>query len=603
MEAASPANRFNLNEQFRGPVQIIGLPDDLKDVPPGATGPNDPEREAKREAWEAWSLKVRIHRLKVLEAIKKHPQLETVEWHRCKNDPAYFITMYGYIHEPRKSRRGFGFSPWILFERQVQMIRWYQWVREQEDENADGIDSKCRDMGATWLMCGLFAHGWLFESTFLALCVSWKEEYVDSKKPRAVFKKIDWFMQHLPKWMMPSGYVPQPGTKYRNHLLMLNPENENTITGESTTTNSGRGDRATVMLFDEAAQIPGFMDVWMGVTDSTDHRFGVSTESLEQGTDWVDLRTGASAEYRPSLFVMEWYENPMHDDAWYLRQEKRFAADPDKFQQEILRNPYTDSQFVYPLMREKFPLPDLEYEHGNPLYVAIDPGFDDATAIAWIQYNIRESRYEVLNGYTNNKEITDFYGPLLAGTELDLNGEKVGEFRYTAHEYELMEWVASIGGINAKFIGDMYGANQNGASADTWYSVWQRNHGIVVNRDRLPSGKLAAHRTQARSMPGRRKAVRWLMPKLEFADTIGARKVLLALQNNSFTVSKNGRIPEGGMFRDGTTHFTSAIEYWAANMYMQDQLMGYVAQQDSWAKEAERDVIERGPRWSNRSIA
>jgi len=119
----------------------------------------------------------------------------------------------------------------------------------------------------------------------------------------------------------------------------------------------------------------------------------------------------------------------------------------------------------------------------------------------------------------------------------------------------------------------------------------------------LPSGKLAAHRTQARSMPGRRKAVRWLMPKLEFADTIGARKVLLALQNNSFTVSKNGRIPEGGMFRDGTTHFTSAIEYWAANMYMQDQLMGYVAQQDSWAKEAERDVIERGPRWSNRSIA
>lgn len=570
------ANRFGLDEGFRGPVYITGLPAELAEVPPDPTGPDDPDRFAKRRAWEEWSFKIRVLRLDILKDCLANKDLRAIEMWKCRDDPAYFLTMFGYIHEPRASRRGQGFSPWVPFARQVQMIRWYQWVRAQDDENADGLDSKCRDMGATWVMCALFTHGWLFETTFNALVVSWKEDYVDSRKPRAVFKKIDWFMQHLPDWMLPDGYIPKPGTKHRIHLLIENPSNTNTITGEATTTNSGRGDRATVMLFDEAAQIPGLMDVWMGVTDSTDHRFGVSTESLDQGTDWVDLRSGAGAEYSPSVFIMEWYENPLHDDAWYERQEKRFAADPDQFQQEVLRNPYRNSQFVYPKFRDKFPLDDIAYEHGNPLYVAIDPGFDDATAIIWIQYNVAKSRYEVLDGYTNDKQITDFYGPILAGSKLDTNGVAVdGDWVYTDYEENFITWVGSIGGVKAKFIGDTYGNNRNGASADSWYTVWLRNHGIRVNRDRTPSGQLMAAKNQARQMDGRRKAVRWISQNVVFSNTIGARKALLALQNNQFEGGNNDKIRERGMKRDGTTHFTSAFEYWAANMYMQDLLLGY----------------------------
>jgi hypothetical protein len=190
----------------------------------------------------------------------------------------------------------------------------------------------------------------------------------------------------------------------------------------------------------------------------------------------------------------------------------------------------------------------------------------------------------VLNGYTNNKTLAEVYGPILCGTYTMKDGTEINPEEYSPYEQDLIEWVGTLtnkGKVLPKYVGDMYGNTTDGASADTWYSVWFRNHGIEVNRDRLPSGKVAAHRMQARTHSGRRKAVRWLLNRLVFADTIGARQALLALQNNSFPQpGRNGRIPESGMLRDGTTHFTSAIEYWAANMFMQDQLTQYNAQRE-----------------------
>jgi hypothetical protein len=210
--------------------------------------------------------------------------------------------------------------------------------------------------------------------------------------------------------------------------------------------------------------------------------------------------------------------------------------------------------------------------------VGIDPGFDDATAIVVLQQNVADGYWDVLNGYTNNKVLADFYGPILCGSKITRDGEPVA-YDYTAYEDEFIEWMAEItnGGKELpQYVGDTYGNTQNGASADTWYSMWHKNHGIIVNRDRLPNGKANAARMQLRTHPGRRKALRWILPKLRFADTLGARQALLALQNNSFPKpARSGRIPEGGMLRDNTTHYTSALEYFAANTFYKDLLMQY----------------------------
>lgn len=569
---------------------IEGLPAYLKNVPRGPTGPDDPLRDQRIAEWNVWSVAIRQHRLDTLLAVKENPKLAEIERRKCALDPAYFLVMYGYLYEPRKGSGRGGYNPWVPFEKQVQLVRWFQACMAADDEKADGMISKCRDVGMSWLMMLLFLWAWLFTEPFNGLLISWKELFVDSRAPKSLFWKLDKLLAFLPNYLKPRGFVP---SKHRIKLYLENPENGNTIAGESTTSNAGRGDRITAAFLDEAAQIPGLMDVWTGLADSTEHRFAGSTESLEQGTDFIDLRTGAESEYTPSVFIIDWWDHPLHDDAWYDRQKKRYAADPDGFEREIHRNPYVASQYVYPTVREKFPEPDLFWMPGNPLFVGIDPGFDDSCALAFIQYNVAAERYEVLNGYTNRKMLADFYIPFLTGSMTDLEGNDLDEqYRYTDYERELVAWAESVNIRDAKFIGDLYGDNQSGAAADTWYGVWRKLGGIAVNRDRLPNGKAAAARMQARTLSGRRKALRWILPKLVFGDSVGARQVHMALANNVFDTNNTDRIPERGMRRDGTTHYTSAVEYWAANMYLQSELLKFNASRNQNRVEQDREMPE-----------
>jgi hypothetical protein len=544
---------------------ITGLPAELMTVPVGPNRPDDPEFEQKRDAWERWGADLVRYRMQTVKAAVAHPRLAQLEWRKCANDPAYFIAVYGYLYEPRRRGKRSGTIPWIPFERQVQMIRWWQACMAAEDESADGVVSKSRDMGASWMMCALQIWGWLFVEPFNSLNISLKEEAVDSRMPKSLFWKIDKFLSYLPDYLMPPGFNH---TQHRMKMWLRNPSNDNTITGESTNANSARADRATMILFDEAALIPQFLYVYGSASESSDHRFVVSTENMEHGTDFYNLARGIDMDEQPSPFPMEYYEHPLHDSEWLENRRKKIPNSED-FEREIMRNPFGASYYVYPPAREKSPDPDIQYVPGSTLYCSIDPGFDDATAIIWVQFNHHASRWEVINGYTNEKMPAAFYAGILAGTVVDLDGNPLEDgFSYTDYDEEVMAWVRSVGSEKFTYVGDMAGEQRNMAArnADSVYSVIRELVDIRVLADRTPTGKSSAYRMESRTHKGRREALKWLLPRLEFGDTVGARQALSALQNNRFSNSRTGRIPESGMFRDGTTHFTSALEYWAVNI-------------------------------------
>jgi hypothetical protein len=105
---------------------------------------------------------------------------------------------------------------------------------------------KSRDQGATWMF--LIAYYWRFRfrkrQTFLV--VSRNEKLVDkAHDPDCLFWKLDYIHEHLPPWMQPS--------ITRNQLIIVNHENNSTITGVSTTGDIGRGGRRTSVLMDEFA--------------------------------------------------------------------------------------------------------------------------------------------------------------------------------------------------------------------------------------------------------------------------------------------------------------------------------------------------------------
>jgi len=534
------------------PEVILGLPAHLREVPPAPDGPNDPDRVAKRDAWRAWVYAMRQHRAELHQLVAENPDLIPIELRKCENDPAYFMAMYGTLFEPRSRNRRGGYIPWIPFARQVQLIRWWQACMMADDETADGALSKSRDVGASWEFCLIAVWGWRFEFPFNVLFISRVQNMVDSKSPKSLFWKVGRIIQNLPVWMLPKGFE---WGRHRTELFIENPDNGNTLTGESTNANSGVGDRVTMAVVDEAAKIDGFLDIWLGMTDVTDHRFAISTEDLRHGPDFYNLTHGVDIEYPPSVFTIDYWEHPDHDDEWYERQVRRYSSDPDQFRREILRDPRISSSLCYPKAAE-IEIITTEYRLGNPLYVSMDPGFDDNFAIVWIQFNPLTNFYEVLEAYTNNRYVAAFYGTILTGEA------KSGEWEYTDADLELMAWTKNLPG--ATYYGDTYGTTKLGATADTWYSEL-RKFGIYVNTDRTPADKVTADKMKLRTHAGRREALRWLMPRLKFNDTPGCRQCLAALQQNQYDRTGD-KIGERGMKRDWTTHYTSAMEYFAAHI-------------------------------------
>lgn len=545
---------------------IPGLPEELRVVPDPPFAPDDPEAADKREAWTTWAEGLRRHRVDRALLTERDEQIRAFEMRRCREHPAYWLATYGWIYEPRAERDEADERPFIPFGFQVKALDWFLEVLGKRGAEADGVLSKSRDMGASWLMCAFALWGWLYERPWQVRLISRNQDLVDNKSSDSLFWKIDFLWKRLPIWMMPNEFDPMT---HRMKLTLINPGNGNMIVGESTTSNAVRGGRATWVGYDEAAFIPDFDLAWAATANATHHRFAVSSESLEKGPHFYKLRNGVDMQHKPSLLTLDWWMHPDHDERWLREMKERFAATPEQFYAEVLRDPHSGSStWVYPSANEKKPVAGLKYENGNQIIVGIDPGFNDETAILWMQHNLRTGKYEVLESYVNRRMPADFYGTILTGEP------QPGDWSYTEEDYALMAWVRSL--PKATYYGDVYGDNTTGATLDSFYSRLRR-FGIHVNVDRTPGSEVTPYRMSARSFKGRREALRELLPEIEIGDSIGARRVLRALQEHKFRPEdRPTQSAPKTPLHDWTSHLVSALEYVAVNLRMRRALAGRV---------------------------
>lgn len=547
-------------------LTIPGLPDHLRDVPEPAIAPDDPDAEAKRQQWFDWAEDMRRYRLDRALLTEQDDTIRAFEQRRCAEHPAYWLAVYGWIYEPRAEREEPDERPFLPYGFQVMTLDWFLATLGKRGAEADGVLSKSRDMGASWLMCAFALWGWLYQKPWQVRLISRNQDLVDNKSSDSLFWKLDFLWKRLPAWMMPNAFDP---LAHRMKLTLINPSNGNMIVGESTTSNAVRGGRATWVGYDEAAFIPDFDLAWAATANATNHRFAVSSESLEKGPHFYKLRNGVDMQHRPSVLSLDWWMHPDHNQQWLQEMKERFAATPEQFYAEVLRDPHSGtSTWVYPSANEKRPNPDIRYENGNQIIVGIDPGFNDETAILWMQHNVKTGKYEILESYVNRRMPADFYGTILTGEA------QPGDWSYTEEDYALMAWVRSL--PKATYYGDVYGDNTTGATLDSFYSRLRR-FGIYVNVDRMPGTELTPYRMSARSFKGRREAMRELLPQIEIADTVGARRVLRALQEHKFRPEDRPTMsaPKTPL-HDWTSHLVSALEYIAVNLRMRRALQDRV---------------------------
>lgn len=175
------------------------------------------------------------------------------------------------------------------------------------EQGGDGLIDKSRDMGATWVLVASFEHAWLFGEHVSILWVSATSADVDlhpQLNPDTVFYKHDYLFHWLPSWMKP------PVNRVRMHRG--NQLNGNSMDGEATTANIGRGGRRTVIGFDEFAAVEDGFGMLESSADTTATRIFNSTPK-GPGTAFTHIRNKARAGEQATsvkLVQLPWWEHP-----------------------------------------------------------------------------------------------------------------------------------------------------------------------------------------------------------------------------------------------------------------------------------------------------
>lgn len=594
-------------------VAVDGTVIDLSVVPDGPPGPPDQhDFTPYQKNWLYWASEVyryRIERLKATEGLI--PGLDAAkerarERERCRVHGAkYFITTWCWVHETRDEElRHYpwvdpalgGWIPAIMFSFQCDLLDWLDRRMASSGAGRNGAGSKSRDMGFTWMFMLWTTHGFLFKKPFIAHCLSRNEDIVDtmgdigSMIERSAAQLVeDRANMNLPYWMLPEGWSASEHRKVRH---ITSPVSRNGIHGESTNTKAGRSQRASVIGVDEVNFIEHdkIKKIRAGLMSTSPHVIMWSSESVEESELFQEWKASLKGREPDAVIELDYWLHPFHDLNWLRSMEEAYEDDPEAFAREVLRDPYLGfGGWMYPESREMGTVDAAlwepkDHEHAY-IYLGIDPGLADETAVHWVLHDPVCGADVVIHSFeTTNREPAEFIAALIAGVDpLDHP-----EFYFSPNAQETMEWVRTI--PEPKFIfGDPYGFREHAGKDDSWYArmrLWWASHNprlnAMTNKPNvypIVANTKAFQGKDARSFQARRQALmRWMRMKLLFVDSREVRWTLHCIQNSRWDVSDKPRATEQKDAKhDKYSHRRSALEYMAVNVEVIDFMGSEVA--------------------------
>lgn len=291
------------------------------------------------EQWPPNYRGVYAWRIKTLNQLRENPEMIADAKAYYRKHKAEFIMHWMDTYNPRKA--GAKWVPFILFARQAEFVLF---LEELDRDEQNGLVEKCRDIGATWLLCAYSVACWLLDSDDATGWGSRKQELVDKLgDPDSIFEKMRLLVRRLPDVFHPVGFNTR---EHSTFMKLINPENGSTITGESGD-NIGRGGRKKRYAKDESAHYERAEKVEAALGDNTNVQIDISSvnglgnvfhRKRMAGVDWQPGKMIEAGYTR--VFVFDWRDHPEKDQAWYDR--RKAAAEREGMQhvfaQEVDRN-------------------------------------------------------------------------------------------------------------------------------------------------------------------------------------------------------------------------------------------------------------------------
>ena len=444
----------------------------------------------------------------------------------CREDIFTFLDIFANVYEPRYPLQPD--IPMFLFPHQREII--YK-VMEAENNQHDLLIDKTRDMMATWTILWYMMWRWLFQDKWMGLIGSRKEEEVDDSTPNSLFGKIRYGFYALPQWIRPEGFRK---SDCDNHMKFINPKMQSFLDGESANPNFGRSARSSFIFMDEIFFWRFARESWRACTDTSPCRIAVSTPVPSSFARTLH----DSMDLQKHLLTLDGRkEHPFKDEEWFKQQELRRAADPLSVQGELNISYQSDPSLAYYPEVNNCPLRTFDYDPMMPLYISLDFGVQDKTAVEYWQ---RDTKFfYMLDAMEQNQRPLHWYLPfLLKGYDFknvdryEVKSKFTGEIvalekkNYSHSQLELIERF-NIWKLPVMYCGELAHSNRT------------IDKGLSIKTILAGFGIFLRFNTMGNSHSSRRTAVRKGLVSTIFSDKYGALDVFDALANSQFVPGRD----------------------------------------------------------------
>lgn len=483
----------------------------------------------------------KIKRIQVLNKCRINPETRALVMAQCKRDNVFWTNLFAWTLNPRVVPSN---VPFILYPKQIEIYKKLDNAleRSRNGELVNVYLDKPRDVGATVTLMNWILHRMLFDDNFNALIGSRKEDYVDKTgEPNTLFYKLDYTIQRLPKWML-NGYTEKLN---RSSMIIRSPFNNNTIGGESSSPNFGRGGRSTVTVMDELGFWETARSAYESCGNTTNLRISMSTPP-EDGKDNFVYKLVTGKAGKVEIIDMSWKDVPGRTEEWLQAQKENGSE--EAFAREILKSfDGTVEGKVYAADLHLAKIEKTIYDPRKPLYIVMDDGLD-GTALIWLQKDFHTGHIFALDCYQNSGKDISFYAPFF--------GYPVtSEYEYNDYDLEVIEkhkyW------NRATLFGDPSIKQTRNNTGESCRDVLQRKFGIWVE----------CKDWNNRKWKDLRDLTKPLFRRLSI-DPDNCEQLIYSLRNARMPKSKEGAnttTTPTKPLHDSTSHLRSAFEYFADN--------------------------------------
>lgn len=434
---------------------------------------------------------------------KEDKEYRSLVYERCRRDARYFIDYFCWTYDDRRKDE----EIFVLYDFQVEkIVKPYElFCRVEAPSRVTLGYAKSRGIGFTWVVCATRLRNFLFWDNWSILMGTENRDDVDdggqTSTHQTLMGKVRFMIDKLPDWMRSDLLGPlYDKDEYNKRWHIRNPKRpRNMIDGKQLGAMFGRQRRYSEAFADEAAHTDEMQDADTSIKQTT-NRFIFGSTPKGLGNFFAQAMIGGII---PGVvkFWMWWPEHPILDITWYNDQRNHMTDEAIAQELDInftlsvggrVLNEVTTDWFV---VIPTDPPNKWGYDPRLDIEVIIDPGFADALAAFWVQWDYRTQKGRIIDFVQTERKAIDWMVPFITGQiPMHTYIQEPWKHDYSEVEHQIIErhrvWSAP------KFVyGDAAGgAKQVNTGTSTWDEIARYN--IFVDEIKITDDEDALKRLE-----------------------------------------------------------------------------------------------------------